>query len=431
MAALRKLLAVPKTKRPSDWQSCVSPMISAIWVDLSKQTNPEIALAELTLIALASQKGSKDAKKRALKPTRWLSNAPPSISELFDEIDEARSAVRVLQPLRADWLSGYVYRELKKNKWPTLVASLLEWLLKVTPSVEDFLRTLNELARESISENESCILSVLENTTKLLAKSPLPAGVGMLSEVAELASQIDTHAPGSSASSNSSTKQKIRSALLALISQVSSVEPAVLLQGAVIAAITRLHPASGPKKSASPRELEILCRRTISLLAVLWPRADHHERSHYREIWCLYRKIVPKAEQMLKYSAQEAPALSFLETPAAEQSASQELSVNAALENVLCEFIVNWDDYYKLHLGDPAVQQLSSRIDELILQLGVARFGEVGQVLAFDPVRHYSATNSSVPPSKVIIIKPGILLRRTDSTSRVLLMAAVSPLSTQ
>jgi hypothetical protein len=133
---------------------------------------------------------------------------------------------------------------------------------------------------------------------------------------------------------------------------------------------------------------------------------------------------------MLKYSAQEAPALSFLETPAAEQSASQELSVNAALENVLCEFIVNWDDYYKLHLCDPAVQQLSSRIDELILQLGVARFGEVGQVLAFDPVRHYSATNSSVPPSKVIIIKPGILLRRTDSTSRVLLMAAVSPLST-
>ena len=427
IAELRKLLAIPPAERPPEWQSALGPLIGALGVDFSRQENPEIALVQITLVSLAAQKGSKDAKKRALKPTRWISSAPPSVSELFQDPDEARSAVRILQPLRTDWLEGYVCRELSINKWPALTASFVDWLLKTTPSVEAFLRALNGITRQSGTTYETWITTVLENAAKLLAKSHLPAGVGIMAEAAEFAARIDSYAPGSSATSIAARKQKTRGALLTLISQASSLEPSVLVQGAAVSAISSLCPPSGAKKDSAPLELEILCRRTISLLAILMPAADQIHRAHYCEIWSAYRKRLPKADQWLKNSARETPILNLLQSSPEDQAGPQDLEVTAGLETVLCELVVNWDDYYALQSSDPAVQQLSTRIDELIRQLGVARFGEVGQVAAFDPVRHYRPDTSSVPPSKVTIIKPGIVLQRSNGTSRVLLMAAVSP----
>ena len=427
IAELRKLLAIPPAERPPEWQSDLGPLIGALGGDFSRQENPEVALVQITLVSLAAQKGSKDAKKRALKPTRWISSAPPSVSDLFHDIDEARSSVRVLQPLRTDWLEGYVCSELSKNKWPALTASFVDWLLKTTPTVEAFLQALNRIAQQSGAIHETWITTVLENATKILAKSSLPAGVGIMAEAAEFALRLDSYAPGSSATSIAATKQKTRSALLTLISQASSLEPSVLVQGAAVAAISSLCPPSGAKKDSAPLELEILCRRTISLLAVLMPSADQTHRAHYCEIWSAYRKRLPKADQWLKNSARETPILNLLQSSQEDQAAPQDLGVTAGLEPVLCELVVNWDDYYAHQSGDPAVQQLSTRIDELIRQLGVARFGDVGQIVAFDPIQHYLHDTSSVPPSKVTIIKPGIVLKRSDGSSRVLLMAAVSP----
>ena len=427
IAELRRLLAIPPAERAPEWQSAVGPLIGALGVDFSRQEDPEIALAQIALVSLAAQKGSKDAKKRALKPTRWISSAPPSVSELFHDIDEARSAVRVLQPLRADWLEGYVCRELSKNKWPALNASLVDWLLKTTPSVEAFLRALNGIAQQSGSTYGTWITTVLGNAAKLLAKSRSPAGGAIMAEVAEFSARLDSHDPGSSAPLIGAAKQKARGALLTLISQVSSLEPSVLVQGATVAAISSLCPSSGAKNDSAPLDLEILCRRTISLLAVLMPGADQTHRAHYREIWDAYRKRLPKADQWLKNAAKETPILTLLQSSTDDQAATQDLGVTAGLETVLCELVVNWDDYYAHQSSDPAVQQLCTRIDELIRQLGVARFGEVGQVAAFDPIRHYLPDSLSVPPSKVTINKPGIVLERSDGTSRVLLMAAVSP----
>ena len=210
IAELRKLLAIPPAERPPEWQSALGPLIGALGVDFSRQEDPEVALVQISLISLAAQKGSKDAKKRALKPTRWISSPPPSVSELFHDIDEARSAVRVLQPLRTDWLEGYVCSELSKNKWPVLTASFVDWLLKTTPSVEAFLHALYGIAQQSGAIHETWITTVLENATKILAKSSLPAGVGIMAEAAEFALRLDSYAPGSSATSIAATKQKTR-----------------------------------------------------------------------------------------------------------------------------------------------------------------------------------------------------------------------------
>jgi hypothetical protein len=426
---LRTLLAIPTVDRSPEWQGAMSPLINAIGLDFLNQNNSEVALVDITLIALAAQKGSKVAKKRELRPIRWIAIAPPSISTLFHDIEEARCAIRVLHPLSGDWVEKYVCHELMTNKWPVLAPLLVEWLLKISTSVEDFLRAFNGIAREPDVEYMAWISSAFECATKLLGKSHLFAGAGMMSEAAELAVRLASNIPSNLVPTDTKAKQLAINSLLGLVSQVSSVEPSVLVQGAVVSAISGLSALSGADGESEPEDLERMCQRTISLLGLMMPNADKTHLSHYREIWSAYRRSLKKADQLLKIAARDRPVLSLLETKLYEEDISNELGVTAGLEHVLCELIVNWDDYFAIHFNDPAVQQLSSRIEELCRQLGVKRFGQIGELAAFDPVHHYLPDNLSLPPGKVKIIKPGISLGRSDGTSRVLLMASVTPLN--
>ena len=427
IAELRTLLAVPVSKRSADWQSILGTLVGALCVDFSKQESQETALVQISLVSLAAQKGSKDAKKRVIKPARWISSAPPSLSRVFDDIDEARSAIRVLQPIRADWVTSYVCGELSENKWPDLTSPLVTWLLKVVPTVESFLHVTNAVSQPSNSTYAAWVAAVLRNAVKVLSKAPSPAGDALMSEVAESASRIAEPIAGGSGTSDQLAKAEARQALLALLSQVSSFEPSVLVQGAGVAALRGLCKSSDERKGRAPLELETLCHRTISMLKVLTPGADKTQLAHYRDIWKAYSAGLPRAEQLLKNAAKGTPALNLLQASTEDRDETAGIGVTAGLETILCELVVNWDDYYVHHLGDPAAQQLGVRIDELIRQLGVARFGETGQVVAFDPVRHHLADSSSARPGKVRISKPGLVLERPDGTSRVLLMAAVSP----
>jgi hypothetical protein len=424
---LRRRLNIPPNERQPDWQSSVSSMIGALVVDFSRQENPDIAFVDITLVSFAAQKGSKDAKKRALRPIRWISSRPPSISELFHEVDEARAAVRVLQPLSAEWVESYICDELTKNKWTELTPSLTDWLLNSSSSIESFLRALNRTVQTSKDECEIWITSVIECATKSLAKSHVSAGIGMMSEVADLASFLNLTKSGASSGSFETSQKGAKAALLALIAQVSSTEPSVLIQGASVSAIGALCSA-GEQNSVLARDLEVLCRRTVSLLTVLIPEADQIRRTHYRGIWSVYRDGFTSADQILKKSIREFPILRLLESLPDDETVADDVGVSAGVENVICSLVVNWDDYFALHSDDPAAQQLFGRIEELCQQLGISRFGEIGGQVVFDPVRHFIPDYLPAPPSKVVVVKPGITLKRPDGSSRVLLMAVVKPL---
>ncbi len=62
--ALAELLAVAKSARPKDWQETVARHVSSLAVDYPSQTDDRIALREASLVSLAAQKGSADARKR-------------------------------------------------------------------------------------------------------------------------------------------------------------------------------------------------------------------------------------------------------------------------------------------------------------------------------------------------------------------------------
>ena len=430
VAELRRLLAIEPDERTSDWQSTVGGVVGLICTDFAKQENCDVALIEITLISLAAQKGSKDAKKRALKPTRWASLASPSISEIFTELEEAKSAIRVLQPINADWIEGYISREIALNKWPALSLPLVEWLLKTTPTIEAFVRALKREIVQFSGNDTAWITQAIENATKLIVKSPVYAGVGMMSEIAELISDLDSLSQPVSGCKIANEAQSARHAILSFVNQVSNIEPSVLVQGAAPATLNRISQITESKKSAPGNDAEHLCRRTINLLAMLLPNADKALLTHYRNIWSSCRNISSIADQLIKNVARDYPALNLIITPYNDKLTLEDLGVTAGLESVLCELMVNWDDFFALHREDPAADQLAARIDELGLQLGVVRFGHVGEETPFDPIRHYLTDSSSSPPSKVIILKPGILIARSNGSSRVLLMAAVSPSKT-
>lgn len=424
---LRKLLALPTAERHPEWQSDIAPLIGSLCIDFSKQENSGIAFLEIALVSLAAQKGSKDAKKRSIKPTRWFHSAPPNLSAIFNDIDEARSAIRVLQPLKADWAEAYICTELAINKWPAITTNLVEWLLNVTATVEAFISALERLPLQSGLGSGNVMISVIETATKHLGKVRNPSGSGIMAAVPQFLERLETRNTDGPNGLDRANKQTIRSALLQLICQVSNWEPAILLQGACVASIGSLAPLIGTKTDADLNGLESLCKKTISLFTLIMPLTEKKHLTHFRAIWKLYRERLPQADQWLEIAAREIPTLGILQSSQQLQSETLDFGVTAGLEKVLCELIVNWDDFYAQHLNDPAADQLSARINDLTRLLNVERFGEQGQLLPFDPIRHFLQSTPSEAPSKVKIIKPGILLQRPDGSSRVLLMAAAIP----
>lgn len=409
---LRRLLAIPPAKRLASWQELVGLAVGVIANDFAKQENSELALLDIALITLAALRRSKEAKKRVIKPVRWIPTAPPSISIVFDDIEEAKCAIRVLQPIRAEWVSSYICKELARRKWPALTPALVDWLLQITPSIENFCTVISRTIQSSADDNFSWTADVLESASKSISKSYRVAGDALMSEVAELDRLIYESLKAHADANGVKEQQRVKSALLALILQASGMEPSVLTQGAIVAGLNGICTPSDTKKNFALPELEILCRRTLSLLSVSLSGADQALREHYRNIWSFYRDRLPKADQMLKKSAQQLPILRQLENQTDEVEATLDLGMSAGMEGVLCELIVNWDDYLAEHVSDPAVRQLGSRIEELNRLLGVARFGEVGKAVAFDPIRHYQSFDSPSPLSKVRVTKPGIALER-------------------
>jgi hypothetical protein len=428
IAELRHQLAVEPKAKTHEWQIKVGNLISLICADFPKQEESKIALIEISLVSLAAQKGCKEAKKRALKPTRWISNPPPCISDVFDEIDEAKNSIRVLQKIKADWIESYICIEIGINKWPDLSAPLVDWLINASQNVESFLRALNKIYMVTEKNIDTWLTPAIENASKSILKSKLPPGVGIMAETEELATKVELNKEISPTSLNINSKQEFQTALSAFISNISREQPSILIQGAVVATIKKIFPKLAKKNNSLTQNLEIMCRRTLSLFEVVLQNADKNQLIHYRNIWSAYQHRLTIADQLLKKASESAPILNLLLSNADCEETHSDFTVTAGLENILCNLVVNWDEYYTKHLSDPAAQQLSSIIDDMISQLQISRFGHLNQNSPFDPNRHFLISTSAHIPSKVTIIKPGLLLQRSDGSYRILLKAASSPL---
>ena len=427
ISEIRSQLAIPQSERPEDWQGKVKNLIEIICSDFKSQSDSSIALTEITLVSLAATKGSKEAKTRALKYDRWITGIPPKISEVFEELEEAKIAIRILQNLRTDWIESYVCAELNANKWPNLSTLYVDWLLKSTPTIDSFLEALKKYCATTEKNSYGILATSLDNASKFLMKSYVPPGNEIMVKVCDLVALTVAHKLSGSEPNGEKDEENFRLSLLSFISLISSQNPAILIQGSVIAAIDSLWPNLGKKYNFLQNELEVMCRRTLSLVSVLIASSGKSQIAHFKKIWGAYKIRINASDLLIKNSISEAPDLKVLLSNLEIEETDNFLGNTAAIENIICSLVVNWDDYFPQNSENSAVQQLDGRIADLIQQLGISRFGEVNEILPFDPIRHYLPQTSAEAPSKVSILKPGILIERSDGTQRILLAAAVSP----
>lgn len=424
ISSLRALLAMPQSGRPKEWQEAVARHVRTLSADFAAQDDPVVALRELALVALAARKGSSDAKKRSLRPTRWLAQKPPSIAATVDSLEEARSAVRVLQPIKADWVSAYIQEELARSKWPGLAGDLLGWQLKLAGSLEALLSAISDESYPQGDQAAAWIAGAALASVKVIAKSNIDAGAGFMSEIDRLA--VRAAAVVGRTSSSAKEMRSAQRSIVALLTQTAAIEPTILLQGAAVAALSSIARLAKDPDPIAGSELDIACRRLLALLRALLPNAPQEAVSHYRRIWTAMRECAPRADKIFSRLVKQNPALQMLER--AEEAIVPGARSDSGLERVVVEFIANWDDYCVGNRDNPAIEQMGKRIEALLTLLGFARFGAVGDALPFDPLRHSLTESKGVPPTRVRIRKSGILFERNDGSSRVLVPAIVAPI---
>ncbi len=125
--ALRALLDAPKPKDEA-WQADAGRAVSMLALRFLSETSDESALRIVALLGLAQSLGVKEARKRALKLTRWTEAAPPPLTALAQK-DEQHAALGVLAKLTAPWARPYAERALTDLSLPEeFVAELLKWV---------------------------------------------------------------------------------------------------------------------------------------------------------------------------------------------------------------------------------------------------------------------------------------------------------------
>jgi hypothetical protein len=421
IARLRALIAIEKKERPGDWQQLLAPEVAALSVDFSRQQNGAIGLAEIALISLAAAKGSVDAKKRALKPTRWVDEPPPLLSDVLQTVDEARCGIKVLQPIKAPWVATYVLQELQRNKWPGLTAELVAWALKASVDVETFVRALNSVPVSDGPQYVDWITPVLQTTTKLLGKFAVPGGAALTTEAAELAARIERAIAAEAVPQEKAKKQTALATVVGLLAQVARAEAAITLQPSLIIAVQRAKPPGKASGGALAADVESLIRQALSVLSVVAPLVDGITLEQLRAVWAGYRECSGRADQLLRAYIDQHPALSVVAGSGADKERPR--VANDAIEIILSNLVANWDDFFANQPEGPALAQIGARIEDVLEHHRIERFGAAGEVVPYDPFKHQLIDSGGEHTTKIEIVKPGLLARRSDGTLRVLVMA--------
>jgi len=425
MFELRQLLQKPAADRNESWQAEVERLIALISVDFGKQTDDRLALEEIALVAYAATNGSKAAKKRQLKPLRWIDRRPPPLSEVFENIEDATCALKVLHPLTGDWINSYVLNELFNKSKFELNTPLIEWALLRSKNLAVFVTHLSQFCSETFEDPLDKCLKIFPGLLKCHTKSSIAAGDNILAEVNNLVNIIQNRSSSSELAQKKGL-QLIAGYLIQLIDQASIAEPSVLLQPSASAFIFNTRTLFGKNQKILPKKYEALFIRTLDLLRLKDITNDPAYFKFVRRLieeYSLCSKSVPS-----KFSsyAMSYPQLSQF-SKESDYARPEELELGAHIvEHKLCELAANWEEFFQVHSLDPAVQQINERLSSVLVNLSIFKIGLVGEKVNYDPICHFLKLSEKGYPNSVTILKPGYKLNRNNGSYLVLLPALVA-----
>jgi hypothetical protein len=419
---LRTLLDAPKPKDES-WQADAGRVVSMLAVGFLNESDDGAALRSVALLGLAQSLGVKEARKRAIKLSRWAESAPPPLTTLALK-DEQQAALVALVKLTTGWSRRYVEQALADLSLPEeFVPDLLKWGRGMCGDTLIFIR---DFYAPQIAAGKSAdrVAALLKDAAKLLKPSGPEPAVRLAEGAAALVNAfLQSAKPGAA---DDKTLASSVAVLLHLMQDQAATAPAVLLQPAFVMAVGRLGAVTS--KGAASKQLamvsDALSLATISLLTADVERYGTQATNHWKAMVPTWRSAYLSWDACIASASKLSPALAAI---TAERSEDAQLTSDVYdAEAVFARLLPAWDAFVAELPDSSRAASLSMMLQQAAATLGIAPLGEKGAVVNYDPLSHHLAAEVSDSPRHVRILRPGVQVQRADGSSRVLVAALVS-----
>lgn len=418
---LRALLDMPSPKDEA-WQSDAGRAVATLAVGFLNEPDDCLALRSVALLGLASSLGVKEARKRALKLTRWAEVAPPPLAALAQR-DEQQAAMTTLARLSVVWSRPYIEQCLRDRSLPdNLVPDLLRWALS---TYADRLSYIREFYAPQVAAAQT-----LERTEALLRDAPKllkPTGAESARALAEgTAAMVDALVgPDRGAECADKGLAAGVSTLLHLVQGQVAAAPAVLMQPSFVVAFGRLAgvASDGSASKQVAAVANTLALATMSLLAAELERYGSQAATHWRAMVPAWRAAYVNWDACYSSVAKHTPGLATLDAePADANHAERDLYETEA---AFARLLPAWSAFVAELPDASRAASLTTMLEQSAATLGIAPLGETGAVVSYDPLSHHLTADDGRAVSEVRILRAGVQVRRPDGSVRVLLAALV------
>jgi hypothetical protein len=419
---LRALLDAPKPK-DEDWQANAGRAVSMLAVRFLSETSDESAMRTVALLGLAQSLGVKEARKRALKLTRWTEAAPPPLTALAQK-DEQHAALGVLAKLTTPWARPHAEQALTDLSLPEeFVAELLKWVRTTHLDSLSFIRESYAplVAAAKTAERTS---TLLKEAGRLLKPGGPEAAANLADGTAALVDALLRTAKPEKDDEKPFAASV--AALLHLMQDQAAGAPAILLQPAFVMAFGRLSGVAA-KGSASKQVASVgdaLSLATISLLSADFERHGKQAAIHWNALVPTWRAAYSNWDAAIAAAVTVSPALSAITSDQGEGSNAEADAY--ASEAVFARLLPAWNAFVAELPDASRAASLSSMLHQAAGTLGIAALGEAGEVVGYDPLSHHLVEDDGGSPAQVRILRPGVQVQRPDGSSRVLVAALVA-----
>jgi hypothetical protein len=425
LEGLRLLLPTGKKRIDPTAADDIGRKVNLLAVHIPKAEDEQEALGALALIGVAIARGSKDAAKRKPRPARWADAKPPLLAILTDA-EERLAAIQLLAPLRAPWAAGYALEQaLEPTTEKVVLASLVKWAATASATQADLLEALQAAISGATAAIEPArFLAVLKLISKELASTDIEAGPGFSQKLQALCALLINLE--SVRESPAKTRAAFQNQLLVLLDTVTAREPAVLFDLETTGALATLAQATSKWSSPANKVLAALARRMLSITLQHVRLRGIDEATDVKQLLQHASSVLPVDKVATRF-ASERQRISQLRAPI--KTTVTEPEANSRRQGTMQEHVASmaiaWDSLRR-QLPDPAVgEEVSNLTDILLREARLERIGQVGDVVAFQPLEHYLAETPEHPPTQVRIAFPGIRAQRSDGSYRLITRSVV------
>ena len=418
---LRTLLDEPKPKDEA-WQAEAGRAVSMLAVGFLKESDDGAALRAVALLALAQSLGVKEARKRAIKLSRWAEAAPPALTTLPVR-DEQQAALTAVAKLTTPWSRRYAEQAIADLSLPEdFLAELLKWARATFPDNLSFVREFYAPQVAAVRSAERTA-ALLKDATKLLRPSR-PESAANLAECSAALIEALSQGPRPVAAEEKAFGSSV-AALLHLLQEQAAAAPAVLLQPVFIMSVARL--AAVTEKGAAAKQVataaEALALATISVLMADLERTGRQAALHWRAMVPTWRSAYPSWDECIASAVLVSPALAMLSDGLDRAPESPDTYESEA---VFARLLPAWEAFVSELPDASRASSLSAMLRQAAETVGVVPMGENGAIVTYDPLSHHLADEQNEPSSHVRIVRPGVQVLRADGSARVLVPALVA-----